>query len=86
MVNEPANNEHPEDGFSDEVFREVFGVTRRQAQNLSDFSDRRRTSQQYERLGRAVVKKILYLTGALSLALWAHLDDRVGRILDWLLR
>lgn len=78
---EPAESNRPEDGFSDEIFREVFGVSRRQAQNLSDFADRRRESRQYEKLGRAVVKKVLYLGGTLGGAIWLLVSNKGGAIM-----
>ncbi len=60
-----------------------YGVSKRQAENLSDFADRRRESRQYEKLGRAVAKKVLYLLGALGLYVWSLVDGRVTKLIEW---
>lgn len=52
---------------------EDFGpLTRRQAENLANFAIRQAESRQYEKLGRAVAAKILYLLGAACVALGVY--------------
>ncbi len=64
-----------------------FGpLTRRQAENVADFAIRRYEGRQYEKLGRAVASKVLYLVGALSLLVWSHLDNRFVKLVDWLVK
>lgn len=81
-----AEGDNPEDHLSDEVFREAFGVSRRQAQNLADYADRRRESRQYEKLGRAVVKKVLYLGGTLGGAIWLFMSNKGSALMSMLFK
>lgn len=61
---------------------EDFGpVSRRQAENLARFTIRLAESLQYEKLGRAVAAKLLYLAGAAGLAVWYFLGDEVRHML-----
>ena len=61
-----------------------FGpLTYRQAENLADFTIRRGESLQYEKLGRAVFAKIVYLAGAAGLALWVSVDGKFAKFLEW---
>ena len=64
-----------------------FGpLTYRQAENIADFTIRRGESLQFEKIGRAVAKKVVYLLGALGLALWAHIDNGIAKFFDWMTR
>ncbi len=64
-----------------------FGpLTRRQAENIANFTIRHYESQQYEKLGRAVAKKVLYLVGAAGGSLWLLMSGKAGHLIEVLLK
>lgn len=69
MTNSEESAEHESSDFGP--------LTLRQAENLADFAIRRGESRQFERLGRAVYEKLLYLAGAVGIALWYFLSDTI---------
>ena len=82
-----GHQQHAEDGESESTHDpEDFGpITRRQAENIADFADKRRESKQYEKLGRALEKKMVVLAGAALVALWYFLSDHFKAIVRALL-
>lgn len=77
MSESPENQHDPYD----------FGpISQRQAENLADFTIRRGESQQYEKLGRAVAKKVLYLVGTIGGALWVLVSEKGQHVVEVLTR
>lgn len=48
-------------------------LTRQQAENIADLAARRAEERMYEEIGRSVVKKAIYLAGAVGLLVYAFL-------------
>lgn len=52
-------------------------LTQRQAENIADLAARRAEERMYAQIGRSLVKKTLYLLGALGIALYTWAADLV---------